>query len=234
MTGEDLRRTVEGDIAAVLERADTQRRGHGRVADDDRGMRRGGIEVGHGQQGVGRRLEEDEVCGCRRRPGLVELDHDDAPSRRGGRTAADARSTHPRRARSSLRGAAASAPPSSPPPCRTDRGVRARRRARRAPPHRRRRSDGQRGRTRSDPAPRPDTARWRSGRAARSSADATTPSTETAPARSGLRRNGARRLMRHDLPLHPLQRVVDRLAVALELLGHPLVRAAVEVQPERL
>ena len=134
---------------------DTQRRGHGRVADDDRGMRRGGIEVGHGQQRVGRRLEEDEICRCRRRRRSGRTRPRRCPIPPGGRTAAGDRSTHPRRARSSLRGAATSAPPSSPPPCPTDRGARARRRARRARPHRRRRSDDQRGRMRSDPAPRP-------------------------------------------------------------------------------
>ena len=35
-----------------------------------------------------------------------------------------------------------------------------------------------------------------------------------------LRRHGARRLVREDLALHPLERVVDRLRVAPEPLGH--------------
>ena len=41
----------------------------------------------------------------------------------------------------------------------------------------------------------------------------------------------ARALVRVDLPLDPLQRVVDRLRVAAELLGHLFVGRALEVQP---
>ena len=44
----------------------------------------------------------------------------------------------------------------------------------------------------------------------------------------------ARLLVREDLPLHALQRVVDRLRVAAEALGHLLVRRAFEVEPQRV
>jgi hypothetical protein len=52
--------------------------------------------------------------------------------------------------------------------------------------------------------------------------------------RSGLLENLARALVRVDLPLDPLQRVVDRLRVAVELLGHVLIGRAFEVQAERV
>lgn len=41
-------------------------------------------------------------------------------------------------------------------------------------------------------------------------------------------------LMGQDLPLHPLERVVDRLRVAPEVLGHLLVRRAFEVMAQRV
>src|SRR5919106_95410 len=44
----------------------------------------------------------------------------------------------------------------------------------------------------------------------------------------------ARALVVDDLALHALERVVDRLRVAAELRGHLLVRAALEVEPERI
>ena|SRR5438067_9338928 len=49
-----------------------------------------------------------------------------------------------------------------------------------------------------------------------------------------LRENLATLLMREDLALHPLQRVVDRLRVAPELVGHLLVRRSLEVQAQRV
>src|SRR6188472_128521 len=48
------------------------------------------------------------------------------------------------------------------------------------------------------------------------------------------RDDGALGLVGEDLPLHALERVVDRLAVAAERLGHLLVRVSVEVETERL
>src|SRR6185503_16713192 len=48
------------------------------------------------------------------------------------------------------------------------------------------------------------------------------------------REDGALGLVGEDLPLDPLERVVDRLAVAAERLGHLLVRVPVEIETERL
>ena len=44
----------------------------------------------------------------------------------------------------------------------------------------------------------------------------------------------ARALVRVDLPLDPLERVVDRLRVAAETLGHLLVGRAFEIQAQRV
>src|SRR4029079_3572375 len=49
-----------------------------------------------------------------------------------------------------------------------------------------------------------------------------------------LARDLARALVRIDLALDPLERVVDRLRVAAEVLGHVLVGRALEVEPERV
>src|SRR6185437_2183136 len=51
---------------------------------------------------------------------------------------------------------------------------------------------------------------------------------------SRLLQNLALALVVQDLALDPLQSVVDRLRVALELLGHLLVRAPLEVEAERV
>ncbi len=48
--------------------------------------------------------------------------------------------------------------------------------------------------------------------------------------RAGSGGNGARGLVREDLALHALERIVDRLAVAPELVAHRLVGMAVEIQ----
>ena len=80
--GEDLRRRVERDVAAVLERPEPERRGDRRVADDRRGVGGRRLEVGHRQQRVRGRLDEDQVGPVGRRPGLVELDDVDAPRRK--------------------------------------------------------------------------------------------------------------------------------------------------------
>ena len=81
VAGEDLRRAVEGDVAAVLERPEAEGGGHGRVADDGRRMCGCGLEVRHRQRRVRRRLEEDEVGPRGRGACLVELDHLDLPGR---------------------------------------------------------------------------------------------------------------------------------------------------------
>src|SRR5512133_1716433 len=52
--------------------------------------------------------------------------------------------------------------------------------------------------------------------------------------RSALLQDFARLLVLDDLPLDPLERVVDRLGVAAELLGHLLVGRAFEVETQRV
>src|SRR4029453_16987977 len=47
-----------------------------------------------------------------------------------------------------------------------------------------------------------------------------------------LREDGSRLPVDDDLPLHALERVVDRLRVTPEELGHLLVRVALEVEAE--
>ena len=80
MAGEVLRRRVDGDVAAELERAHVQRSRRGRVADDAGGMGDGGLEVGHRQERVRRRLDPHEIDALGRRARLVELDLADAPA----------------------------------------------------------------------------------------------------------------------------------------------------------
>ena len=109
---EHLRRRVEDDVAAVVERTEAKRRGDGRVADDRSGVRDGRLEIGHRQDRVRGRLDEDQVGAGGRRARLVELDDAARPTAPGGRAACDGRSTRPRRARSCRRGAASSARPS--------------------------------------------------------------------------------------------------------------------------
>ena len=78
--GEHLRRRVERDLAAVLQRAQPERRGDGRVADHGCRVRNGGLEVGHRQQRVGGSLDEDQVDLVRWCARLVELDDVHAPA----------------------------------------------------------------------------------------------------------------------------------------------------------
>ena len=61
VTGEHLRGRVEYEVAAVVERPEPERGGDGRVADDRSRMRDGGLEVGHRQERVRGRLDEDQV-----------------------------------------------------------------------------------------------------------------------------------------------------------------------------
>ena len=77
---EVLRRAVEDEVGAVLERAQVDRRRGGRVDDDRRRMRGCGLEVGHRQERVRRRLEPDELHAVRRCAGLVELDDVQPPA----------------------------------------------------------------------------------------------------------------------------------------------------------
>src|SRR2546428_8931755 len=62
---------------------------------------------------------------------------------------------------------------------------------------------------------------------------ASRPSTRSA-ASTLLLQDLALALVRQDLPLDPLQRVVDRLRVAVERLGHVLVGAPLEIETQRV
>ena len=75
VAGEDLRRRVEDDVATLVERPEAKRCGHRRVAHDGRRVGDGRREVGHRQERVRRRLDEDQVGLVGRRARLVEL-HD--------------------------------------------------------------------------------------------------------------------------------------------------------------
>ena len=79
MPAEGLRRAVDDEVGAVLERPQVDRRRRSRV--DDHRRRVGGRrrEIGHRQERVGRRLEQDEVGVVGRRARLVELDVAQAP-----------------------------------------------------------------------------------------------------------------------------------------------------------
>ena len=61
MAGEVLRRAVDDEVGAVLERAEVDRRRHGRIDDDGRGVGGGRFEIRHREVRVRRRLEPDEV-----------------------------------------------------------------------------------------------------------------------------------------------------------------------------
>ena len=135
----------------MLERAEVDRRRDGRVDDDGRRVRGRGVEVGHRQERVRRRLEPDEVDAVGRRAGLVELDDVERPSGSSARRAGPCRSTRRRRARPSARARAARARAQSSRPRRTGTAARARRRARPAPARPRRRSDGRSAGRRSRP-----------------------------------------------------------------------------------
>jgi hypothetical protein len=82
VTGQDLRRAVQHEVRAVLDRAQQDRAEH-RVVDDHDGSGgvRGGdrhVQIGEGQHRVRARLEPDEV-GVGRLAGLVERRHVQAP-----------------------------------------------------------------------------------------------------------------------------------------------------------
>ena len=80
VAAEVLRRAVEHEVRAVLDRPQVDGRGGGRVDDDAGGMRSGGLEVGHRQERIRRSLEPDEVDIVGRGAGLVELDVTQAPT----------------------------------------------------------------------------------------------------------------------------------------------------------
>src|SRR5206468_2251803 len=70
--------------------------------------------------------------------------------------------------------------------------------------------------------------------AAISSSSGSWDTTRTSPSLAPSVEHLARLLMRQDLALHALQGVVDRLRVTTELLGHLLVRHALEVVAQRI
>src|SRR5207247_5367124 len=80
VAAEVLRRAVQDELGAVLERAQENRRRGGGVDDNRCRMRRRGLEVGHREEGIRRGLEPDEVDTMRRRAGLVELDDPESPA----------------------------------------------------------------------------------------------------------------------------------------------------------
>ena len=82
MAAEVLRRAVEDVVGSVLEGTEAERRRHGRVDNDRRGVGGGRLEIGHRQERVRRRLEPDELRTARRRPRLVELDVPQIPARK--------------------------------------------------------------------------------------------------------------------------------------------------------
>jgi hypothetical protein len=71
---------VERERAPSFERPHVQWSRGGRVAKDGRGVRRGRLEVRHGEERVRRRLQPDEVDATGRRAGLVELDVAESPA----------------------------------------------------------------------------------------------------------------------------------------------------------
>ena len=81
MAAQELRRAVQHEVGAVLERPQVDRRGGGGVHEHGRRVRGGCVEVGEGQERVRRRLEPDQIGAGRRRGGLVELDVDANPQR---------------------------------------------------------------------------------------------------------------------------------------------------------
>ena len=80
VAAEILRRAVQDVVGAVLERPQMHGRRRGCVDDDGRGMCGGGLEVGHREEGIRRRLQPDEVDAVRRITGLVEFDDAQAPA----------------------------------------------------------------------------------------------------------------------------------------------------------
>ncbi len=99
VAAEVLRRAVQDDVGAVLERPEEHRGGRGRIHEHGRGMRARGLHVREGQERIGGRLEPDEIDAVRRRAGLVELDEPKRPSARARGTARTSRSSNLRRAR---------------------------------------------------------------------------------------------------------------------------------------
>ncbi len=79
-----LRRAVQDEVGAVLERSQVHGRRHGRVDDDGSRMRDRRLQIRHREVRIRRSLEPDELDALGRRPGLVELDDAEAPRRERG------------------------------------------------------------------------------------------------------------------------------------------------------
>src|SRR5581483_244300 len=77
---EVLRRAVEDEVGAVLERSQEGRRRSGGVDDHDGGMGSRRLEIRKRQERIGRCLEPDEVGALRRRACLFELDDAQSPA----------------------------------------------------------------------------------------------------------------------------------------------------------
>ena len=80
MSAEVLRRRVQREVGAVLQRTQVDGRRHGRVDDERRRVRGGRLEIRHRQERIRRRLDPDELHAVRRRSGLVELDVAEPPA----------------------------------------------------------------------------------------------------------------------------------------------------------
>ena len=118
VAGQVLRRRVQDEVGAVLERPEVDGSGRGRVDDDPGRMGSGRLEVGHRQERVRRRLQPDQVGAVGRRAGLVELDVLEPPAAELVHDHAGAEVARPRRARPSgpARAARAAAPSRRPSP----------------------------------------------------------------------------------------------------------------------
>ncbi len=134
VSGEVLRRRVEDDVAAVLERAHVEGRRGRRVAHDPSRMSGGGLEVRQREERVRRRLEPDEVDRRRAAGRSGRTRPSRCPSGRARRASRPCRSRRPPRARRSARARAARGRATSPPRSRRRRAAPRRRRARRGAP----------------------------------------------------------------------------------------------------
>src|SRR6185312_16297762 len=80
MTGQVLRRRMQDEVGAEVERAEVDGCRRGGVDDHSGRMPGGRLEIRHGQERVRRRFEPDEVDVVGRWTGLVELDRFEPPA----------------------------------------------------------------------------------------------------------------------------------------------------------
>ena len=178
---EVLRRAVQREVGAVLERPQVDRCRDGRVDDHRRGMRDGRSRSGIVRNGFDGASSQTSCDAVRRRAGLVELDVARAPfgERLEGDAGAEVRAGRERDRVARLRAARGRAPSSR--RCPTERAPRRRRRARRAALRRQRPSGSRNASSRSRPA-------RRARRRARSWRGRAIPCGEPTQARAGDRR----------------------------------------------